>query len=61
MPRDAQKAYEDAKAGFAEDDITALAPTPFENTYKLGMTKEGAAKIGDPKKISDLKGKEQDL
>ena len=61
VPRDAEKAYEDAKAGFAKDDITALAPTPFENTYKLGMTKEGAAKIGDPKVISDLKGKEQDL
>ena len=57
VPRDAQKAYEDAKAGFAEKDITALAPTPFENTYRLGMTKEGAAKIGDPKTISDLKDK----
>ena len=51
VPRDAQKAYEDAKAGFAKDDITALAPTPFENTYRLGMTKEGAAKIGDPKHL----------
>ena len=54
VPRDAQKAYEDTKAGFAKKDITALAPTPFENTYRLGMTKEGAAKIGDPTKISDL-------
>jgi len=61
VPRDAQKAYEDAKAGFAKEKITALPPTPFENTYKLGMTKEGAAKIGDPKVISDLKGKEKDL
>ena len=54
VPRDAQKAYEDAKAGFAEKQITALPPTPFENTYRLGMTKEGAGKIGDPTKISDL-------
>ena len=61
VPRDAQKAYEDAKAGFAKEDITALAPTPFENTYRLGMTKEGAAKIGNPKTISELKGKESDL
>ncbi len=61
VPRDAQKAYEDTKAGFAKEDITALAPTPFENTYRLGMTKEGAAKIGNPKVISDLKGKESDL
>ena len=61
VPRDANKAYEDTKAGMAKDDITALAPTPFENTYRLGMTKEGAAKIGDPKTISELKGKEGDL
>jgi glycine betaine/choline ABC-type transport system substrate-binding protein len=61
VPRDAQQAYEDAKAGFAEKDITALAPTPFENTYRLGMTKEGAAKIGDPTKISDLADHDQDL
>jgi glycine betaine/choline ABC-type transport system substrate-binding protein len=61
VPRDAQQAYEDAKAGFAKNDITALAPTPFENTYRLGMTKEGAAKAGNPKVISDLKDKAADL
>ena len=61
VPRDAQKAYEDAKAGFAKKDITALAPTPFENTYRLGMTKEKAAEVGDPKNISDLKDKAADL
>jgi glycine betaine/choline ABC-type transport system substrate-binding protein len=61
VPKDANKAYEDAKAGFAKENITALAPTPFENTYRLGMTKEGAAKIGNPKTISDLKGKESKL
>ncbi len=61
VPRDANKAYEDTKAGMAKDNITALAPTPFENTYRLGMTKEGAAKIGDPTKISDLADHDQDL
>jgi glycine betaine/choline ABC-type transport system substrate-binding protein len=61
VPRDAQKAYEDAKAGFAEKQITALAPTPFENTYRLGMTKEKAAEIGDPKTISDLTDSAKDL
>jgi glycine betaine/choline ABC-type transport system substrate-binding protein len=61
VPRDAQKAYEDAKAGFAKKDITALAPTPFENTYRLGMTKEGAAKVGNPTKISDLSDSAKDL
>jgi glycine betaine/choline ABC-type transport system substrate-binding protein len=61
VPRDAQKAYEDTKAGFAKENITAFAPTPFENTYRLGMTKEGAAKAGNPKVISDLKDKAADL
>ena len=61
VPRDAQQAYEDAKAGFAENDITALAPTPFENTYRLGMTKEKAAEVGNPKVISDLADKAADL
>ena len=61
VPRDAQKAYEDTKAGFAKKDITALPPTPFENTYRLGMTKEGAAKINNPTKISDLADYDQDL
>ncbi len=61
VPRDAQQAYEDAKAGYAKDDVTALAPTPFENTYRLGMTKEKAAEIGNPKVISDLADKAADL
>jgi glycine betaine/choline ABC-type transport system substrate-binding protein len=61
VPRDAQKAYEDTKAGMAKDNITALAPTPFENTYRLGMTKEGAAKAGNPTKISDLAEEASDL
>jgi glycine betaine/choline ABC-type transport system substrate-binding protein len=61
VPRDAQQAYDDTKAGFAEKQITALAPTPFENTYRLGMTKEGAAKIGDPTTISDLSDSAKDL
>jgi glycine betaine/choline ABC-type transport system substrate-binding protein len=61
VPRDAQQAYEDAKAGFAEKQITALAPTPFENTYRLGMTKEKAAEVGDPTTISDLKDKASEL
>jgi glycine betaine/choline ABC-type transport system substrate-binding protein len=61
VPKDANKAYEDAKAGFAKNGITALAPTPFENTYRLGITKQTAKKLGNPTKISDLKGKESKL
>jgi glycine betaine/choline ABC-type transport system substrate-binding protein len=61
VPRDANKAYEDAKAGFAKNGITAYAPTPFENTYRLGMTKATAQKLGNPKVISDLKPKASSL
>jgi glycine betaine/choline ABC-type transport system substrate-binding protein len=61
VPKDANKAYQDAKAGFAKNGITALAPTPFENTYRLGITKQTAKKLGNPTKISDLKGKESKL
>ena len=46
VPRDAQQGLRRPKAGFARRSITALPPTPFENTYRLGMTKEGAAKPG---------------
>jgi glycine betaine/choline ABC-type transport system substrate-binding protein len=61
VPKDPKQAYEDAKAGYAKANITALAPTPFENTYRLGMTKAKAAELGNVMKISDLKGKSQNL
>jgi glycine betaine/choline ABC-type transport system substrate-binding protein len=51
---DPQQAYQDVKADYAKEGITALAPTPFENTFRLGMTKETAAANGNPTKISDL-------
>lgn len=60
VPKDPQQAYEDAKAGYAKEDITALAPTPFENTYRLGMLNEKAKELGVTK-TSDLAGKESDL
>ena len=60
VPCDAQQAFEDAKAGFAEKDITALAPTPFENTYRLGATRETAERLG-AKTTSQLAPKAKDL
>jgi len=54
VPKDPAQAYEDAKAEYAKVNITALAPTPFENTYRLGITKATAEKLGNPTKISDL-------
>jgi glycine betaine/choline ABC-type transport system substrate-binding protein len=60
-PRDPDEAYRLTKEGFAKEDITALAQTPFENAYRLGVTKATAKKLGDPKVMSDLVGKEKDL
>jgi glycine betaine/choline ABC-type transport system substrate-binding protein len=61
VPKDAQAAFDDVKKRLAAEQITALPQTPFENTYRLAMTKETHQEIGSPKTNSDLKGKESDL
>ena len=61
VPKDPAEAYEQAKAEYAKVNITALAPTPFENTYRLGITKATAKKLGNPTKISDLADKANTL
>jgi glycine betaine/choline ABC-type transport system substrate-binding protein len=61
VPKDGQQAYQDAKAAYAKVGITALAPTPFENTYRMAVTKKKAEDLGNPTKISDLQGKAQDM
>jgi glycine betaine/choline ABC-type transport system substrate-binding protein len=61
VPKDAKKAYEDAKAAYAKVGITALPTTPFENSYRMAVTKKEAAALGNPTKISDLEGKSQDM
>ncbi len=61
VPKDPAQAYADAKAEYAKVNITALAPTPFENTYRLGVTKATAEKLGNPTKISDLADDAKDL
>jgi glycine betaine/choline ABC-type transport system substrate-binding protein len=61
VPKEKQAAYDQVKAKAAKEQITALPPTPFENTYRLAMSKELYNKLGQPKTTSDLKGKEGDL
>ena len=62
VPKDETKAYEQAKELYKEKfDFVALPQTPFTDSNALGMTKEKAAELGNPTKISDLKGKSQDL
>jgi osmoprotectant transport system substrate-binding protein len=60
LPSDETKAYEEAKAGFAKENLTALTPTPFVSSNEVAVTKETADKLG-LSKISDLEGKSQDL
>ena len=60
LPSDEAQAYEEAKAGFAEKNLTALPPTPFVSSNEVAVTKETADKL-KLEKISDLEGKSQDL
>jgi osmoprotectant transport system substrate-binding protein len=60
LPTDPGQAFDEAKKGFAEKNLTALEPTPFTNSNEVAVTKETADKLG-LKKISDLEGKSQDL
>jgi glycine betaine/choline ABC-type transport system substrate-binding protein len=54
IPKDEQKAYLAAKAGFAKSGLTALPPTPFTDSNAVGMTQAHAAEL-DVQTISDLK------
>src|SRR5215217_1287712 len=56
IPKDEQEAYDQAKASFAEERVTALPPTPFTDSNAVGMTQTRAQELGI-ETISDLKGK----
>lgn len=61
VPKDADAAYEQAKAEYAENDITALERTPFQNTYIIASTKATAEKAGNPATASELFSKNPGL
>ncbi len=62
VPKDEDQAYQDAKRLYkSKFGFVALPQTPFTDSNALGMTKEKAAELGGPTKISDLKGKSQNL
>ncbi len=61
VPKDPDEAYEQAKEKYAEQDITALARTPFQNTYIIASTKPTAEKAGNPMTASDLFSKSPNL
>jgi osmoprotectant transport system substrate-binding protein len=60
LPSDEAAAFEEAKSGFAEKNLTALPPTPFVSSNEVAVTKETADRL-KLTKISDLEGKSQDL
>ena len=60
IPKDAQQAVEEAQAKFAKEGLVAYDPTPFTSANAVGMLKKKADELG-VKKVSDLKGKSQDL
>ena len=60
LPSEEDKAFEQAKAGFAKKNLTALPPTPFVSSNEVAVTQETADKLGLTK-ISDLEGQSEDL
>jgi osmoprotectant transport system substrate-binding protein len=53
LPKDPQKAYQEARQGFAKDGLTALPPTPFTSSNEVAVTKQTAKKY-NLVNISDL-------
>jgi glycine betaine/choline ABC-type transport system substrate-binding protein len=60
VPGDAQEGADQAKADFEKEGLTSFAPTPFASANAVGTLKETADKLG-LQKVSDLKGKSQNL
>jgi glycine betaine/choline ABC-type transport system substrate-binding protein/ABC-type proline/glycine betaine transport system permease subunit len=60
IPKDPATAYEDARAGFQEEGLVALPPTPFTSSNEVALTNEKAAELGVTT-ISDLAEHDQDL
>jgi osmoprotectant transport system substrate-binding protein len=60
VPSDAQGAYEDAKAEFGKEGLTAFPPTPFASANAVGTTTETAEKY-DLEDVSDLEGVSEEL
>ncbi|HWT94131.1 MAG TPA: glycine betaine ABC transporter substrate-binding protein [Solirubrobacteraceae bacterium] len=60
IPKDPAQAFEDTKACFAEDGLTAFEPTPFTSSNEVGVKESVAKKLGLTR-ISDLAKVDQDL
>jgi osmoprotectant transport system substrate-binding protein len=60
LPKDEGAAYDEVKAGMAEQGIEAFPPTPFTSSNEVGLLKKEADKLGVTK-ISDLTSKASQL
>ena len=55
LPKDPQRAYQEAKRAFAKRGLVAFPPTPFTSRNEVAVTKETADRLS-LRRISDLKG-----
>ena len=60
VPNDPQQAVDDSQDQFAEQGLTAFAPTPMNSANAVGLLSSTAEELG-VSTISDLEGKSQDL
>jgi glycine betaine/choline ABC-type transport system substrate-binding protein/ABC-type proline/glycine betaine transport system permease subunit len=61
VSHDPDQVYAQAKDCMAKEGVTALKQSPFTNSNGFAVTQEEAKKLGGITKLSDLKGKSQDL
>lgn len=61
VSHDPDQVYAQSKDCMAKEGITALKQSPFTNSNGFAVTQEEAKKLGNITKLSDLKGKAQDL
>jgi osmoprotectant transport system substrate-binding protein len=57
---DAQQAYEDSKADFADEGLVSYPPAPYESANAVGTLTSTADELG-LENVSDLEGQSQDL
>jgi glycine betaine/choline ABC-type transport system substrate-binding protein len=60
VPGDPQQAYQDSKAEFEKEGLTAFPPTPFASANAVGTLKKTADELGLTT-VSDLEGQSEDL
>jgi len=60
LPKEEDQAYQQAREGFAEQQLTAFEPTPFTSSNEVAVTKQTADQR-NLQRISDLEGQAGEL